>query len=199
MNLLFLCIFILSTLLLLFSSPDTFLVSLVDGASAAGAVCVSLIATYAVWMGLIQVWQDSGVSKKIAKLVRPFVQLLFKTRDEKTLEMLSMNVAVNLLGIGSAATPFGIQAAKLLDGSQFAESDSAMLLTLNATSLQLLPTSIVAMRASMQSVAPADIILPTFLTTLVSTLIGVLLCKLFVKDNEKSKTVFYKSVGAGSR
>lgn len=198
MNLLFLCIFILSTLLLLFSSPDTFLVSLVDGASAAGAVCVSLIATYAVWMGLIQVWQDSGVSKKIAKLVRPFVQLLFKTRDEKTLETLSMNVAVNLLGIGSAATPFGIQAAKLLDGSQFAESDSAMLLTLNATSLQLLPTSIVAMRASMQSVAPADIILPTFLTTLVSTLIGVLLCKLFVKDNEKSKTVFYKSVGAGS-
>ena len=199
MNLLFLCIFILSTLLLLFSSPDTFLVSLVDGASAAGAVCVSLIATYAVWMGLIQVWQDSGVSKKIAKLVRPFVQLLFETRDEKTLETLSMNVAVNLLGIGSAATPFGIQAAKLLDGSQFAESDSAMLLTLNATSLQLLPTSIVAMRASMQSVAPADIILPTFLTTLVSTLIGVLLCKLFVKDNEKSKTVFYKSVGAGSR
>lgn len=198
MNLLFLSIFVASTLLLLFSAPDTFLTALVDGSTAAGAVCVSLVATYAVWMGLIQVWEDSGVSQKIAKCVRPLVKLLFKTKDEKTLQAICMNVAVNMLGIGSAATPYGIQAAKLLDGSATAESDSAMLLVLNATSLQLLPTSIVAMRASMQSAAPADIILPTFLTTLVSTLVGVLLTKIFIKDSHREfSPIFAKSGGQG--
>jgi spore maturation protein A len=141
------------------------------------------VATYAVWMGVIQVWEDSGVSKMIAKCIKPLVKKLFKTKDEETLKAICMNTAVNLLGIGGAATPYGIKAARLLDGSKTAESDSAMLLVLNATSLQLLPTSIVSMRAAMQSAAPADIILPTFLTTLVSTLVGVILTRLFIKEN----------------
>lgn len=200
MNFLFLSIFVVSTLLLLFSSPDTFLTALVDGSTAAGAVCVSLVATYALWMGLIQVWEDSGVSEKIARLVKPLVKKLFKTRDEKTLQAICMNTAVNMLGIGGAATPYGIKTAKLLDGTPSAEYDSAMLLVLNATSLQILPTSIVAMRASMQSAAPADIILPTFLTTLVSTLVGVLLTKLFIRSPRKKASPFFcKSKGAGLR
>ena len=197
MNFLFLCIFGVSTLLLLFSSPDTFLTALVDGSTAAGAVCISLVATYAVWMGLIQVWEDSGVSEKIAKLVKPLVKKIFKTRDEETLEAICMNVAVNMLGIGSAATPYGIKAAKLLDKTCTAEYDSAMLLVLNATSLQILPTSIVAMRASMQSVAPADIILPAFLTTLVSTLVGVFCVCFFVRDKRQNPPFLIKTRGQG--
>ena len=197
MNFLFLCIFGVSTLLLLFSSPDTFLTALVDGSTAAGAVCISLVATYAIWMGLIQVWEDSGVSEKIAKLVKPLVKKIFKTRDEETLEAICMNVAVNMLGIGSAATPYGIKAAKLLDKTRTAEYDSAMLLVLNATSLQLLPTSIVAMRASMQSVAPADIILPAFLTTLASTLVGVFCVCFFVRDKRQNPPFLEKTRGQG--
>ena len=187
MNLLFSIIFLSATALLLFTSPQTFLSALVEGASSAGTVCLALVATYAVWMGLIQVWEDSGVSKKIAKLIRPAVKKLFKTRDEKTLENICMNVSVNLLGIGGAATPYGIKTAQLLNDSPTAEYDSAMLLVLNATSLQLLPTSIVAMRTAMQSAAPADIILPTFLTTLVSTLLGILLVKVFLKEKRLQK------------
>ena len=198
MNFLFLCIFVVSTLLLLFSSPDTVLTALLEGSSAAGAVCVSLVATYALWMGLIQVWEDSGVSQKIAKWIQPAVKKLFLTRDEQTLQAVCMNVAVNMLGIGGAATPYGIQAAKLLDGTKTAERDSAILLTLNATSLQVLPTSIVAMRAAMQSVAPADIILPAFLTSLVSSLVGIILTKLFIKEESGVRAAFFaKARGQG--
>ena len=198
MNLLFSIIFLSATALLLFTSPQTFLSALVEGASSAGTVCLALVATYAVWMGLIQVWEDSGVSKKIAKLIRPAVKKLFKTRDEKTLENICMNVSVNLLGIGGAATPYGIKTAQLLNDTPSAEYDSAMLLVLNATSLQLLPTSIVAMRTAMQSVSPADIILPTFLTTLVSTLLGILLVKVFLKEKLPQKRPFsVKARGQG--
>jgi spore maturation protein A len=198
MNFLFLSIFVLSSLLLLFSSPDSILTALIDGSTAAGAVCVSLVATYAVWMGLIQVWEDSGVSKMIAKCIKPLVKKLFRTKDEETLKAICMNTAVNLLGIGGAATPYGIKAARLLDGSMTAERDSATLLVLNATSLQLLPTSIVSMRSAMQSAAPADIILPTFLTTLVSTLVGVVLTRLFIKENNgRILGNFSKSRGQG--
>ncbi len=194
MNLLFSLIFLSATVFLLFSSPQTFLSALVEGASAASSVCIALVSTYAVWMGLIQVWEDSGVSQKIAKLIRPIVKKLFKTRDEKTLENICMNVSVNLLGIGGAATPYGIKTAQLLNDTPSAEYDSAMLLVLNATSLQALPTSIVAMRTAMQSASPADIILPTFLTTLVSTLLGITFVKLFLREKSSQKRRFFLKI-----
>ena len=150
-------------------------------------MCVSLVATYAVWMGLIQVWQDSGVTKAVSKLVKPIAKKLFKTDDNEALEAISMNLSVNLLGISGAATPYGIKAAQRLDKTENAEYASAMLFVLNATSLQLLPTSIVAVRVALKSGAPTDIILPTIFATLLSTLLGVLLTKLFIKPSSARK------------
>ena len=84
-----------------------------------------------------------------------------------------MNMSVNLLGISGAATPYGIKAAKLLDASPHAEYSSAMLFVINATSIQLIPTSIIGIRTALGSVAPADILLPTIFTTAFSTLFAV--------------------------
>ena len=187
MNLLFGIVFTVSTFLLLCTAPEQFLSSLLDGASKGATMCVSLVATYAVWMGLIQVWQDSGVTKAVSKLVKPIAKKLFKTNDNEALEAISMNLSVNLLGISGAATPYGIKAANLLDKTENAEYASAMLFVLNATSLQLLPTSIVAVRVALKSGAPTDIILPTIFATMLSTLLGVLLTKLFIKPSSARK------------
>ena len=175
MNALFFAVFTICTLSLLLFSPEKFLPAMLDGAGKAATLCVSLIATYSVWMGLMRLWEDSGVARGVSRLIKPVAKRLLKTDDEAALSAVSMNVSVNLLGISGAATPYGIKAAQLLDKTDNAEYASAMFFVLNATSLQILPSSLVAVRVAMHSVNPTDIILPTLITTVFSTVLGVLL------------------------
>lgn len=188
MNALFSLLFAICTLLLLCISPESFLPALLEGAGKGAAVCVSLVATYSVWLGLMQVWEDSGVTRAVSRLVKPLAKRLFKTDDEEALKAVSMNMSVNLLGISGAATPYGVKAANLLDKTKNAEYSSAMLFVLNATSLQLIPTSIIAVRVALKSANPTDIVIPTILATLLSTILGIILTKLFIKDEKARDT-----------
>jgi spore maturation protein A len=208
MNTLFSVIFIIATFLLLFLSPATFLEALLDGAGKSATLCLSLIATYAVWMGLMRLWEDSGVTRGISKLLKPFAKKLLKTKDEEALQNACMNFSVNLLGISGAATPYGIKAAQLLDKTEHAEYSSAMLFVLNATSLQVFPTSMIGVRVAMHSLAPNDIVLPTLLATLFSTALGVFLVWAFLRPKIKRRqrvhaptisTKTEKRKGAGAR
>ena len=187
MNVLFGLIFLVCTFLLLCTSPDGFLSAMLDGAGKAATLCLSLVATYAVWMGLMKVWEDSGVARGVSRLLKPAARKLLKTNDEEALSAVCMNLSVNMLGISGAATPYGIKAANLLDKTENAEYSSAMLFVLNATSLQILPSSLVAVRVALHSNAPTDIILPTLFSTLFSTVLGVLLVMLFVPSKKKGK------------
>ena len=181
MNTLFTLVFLACAFLLLCTSPDTFLAALLEGAGKGATVCLSLVAPYSVWLGLMRVWEDSGLARGISKLLKPLSKRLFKTEDEEALQAISMNLSVNLLGISGAATPYGIQAANLLDKTENAEYSSAMLFVLNATSIQLIPTAIIGVRVALHSANPTDVIVPTFLATLLSTVLGVCLTKAFIK------------------
>jgi spore maturation protein A len=196
MNILFSLLFLLCTFLLLCVSPDTFLPSILDGASRGASVSVALIANYSIWMGLMRIWEDSGVARSASKLLRPLVKRVFKTDHEEALQTISMNLSVNLLGISGAATPYGIRSAKLLDQTENAEYASAMLFVLNATSLQIIPTSIVSVRVGMLSANPYDIILPTIFASLLSTIVGVTLTRLFIRPKTEAKqpSFFFKKV-----
>ena len=189
MNLIFALVFLLCTLLLLITNPDGFLSATLDGMAKAGALCVSLLSTYALWMGLMQVWEDCGLAKGVSKLLKPLVKRILKTDDQEALAAATMNISVNLLGISGAATPYGIKAAKLLDKTENAEYSSAMLFVLNATSLQLLPSSLVAVRVAMHSNSPADILLPIFLSTLFSTALGVALTALCIRSKKENRAL----------
>ena len=199
MNIIFTVIFILSTFGLLLFSPQAFLETMLDGASKSASTCIALLSSYAVWLGLMRVWEDSGLARGFSKFLRPVSKKLFQTDDEAALDAICMNLSVNLLGISGAATPYGIQAANLLDKSKNAEYSSAMLFVLNATSLQLFPASMIAVRVSMQSVAPNAILLPTLFTTIFSTLLGAVLVKLCIRpENQnfptKKHTPFFKKL-----
>ena len=194
MNVLFAIVFSISTFLLLCIAPDQFLTALLDGASKGASVCVSLVATYAVWLGLMRVWEDSGVARGVSRCVKPLARRLFQTDDEATLQAISMNLSVNVLGISGAATPYGMQAAKLLDQSPNAEYASAMLFVLNATSLQLIPTSILSLRVALHSAAPYDVLFPTLFATTFSTVLAVLLTRAFLHPK---KALLLKKQGAG--
>jgi spore maturation protein A len=200
MNILFSGVLLLCSIIILIQSPENFLAALLDGGSRAATLCVSLIATYSVWMGLIKVWEDSGVTHGVSKLLRPLAKKLFKTNDQAALDAVCMNLSVNLLGVSGAATPYGVKAAQLLDRSENAEYASAMFFVLNATSLQLLPTSLIAVRVSMHSLSPADIVFPTLLTTLFSTLLGGFLTWLLLRPKKREKLCgFLQTQGAGTR
>ena len=180
MNILFAFLFAVCGVCILFRSPDLFLSTLLEGGGKAATTCLALLSSYAVWMGLIRIWEDCGIANKVACFLKPAARKLFMTDDDETLTAVSMNLSVNLLGISGAATPYGIEAARLLDKTEHAEYASAMFFVLNATSLQILPASMIALRTSMQSSNPTDILLPTLLTTILSTLLGVGLTALFL-------------------
>lgn len=203
MNVIFCFLFILSAAFL-FHEPTALLSALLDGATDGAALCVALLASYAVWSGVTQLWEDSGLTRGVSKLLKPLSKRLFLVDDEETLGAIGLNLSANLLGVGGVATPYGIKAANLLDKSNRPEYASAMLFVLNASSLQLLPVSVVTLRLATGSASPADIILPTLLTTAFSTLLSVALVKLFVRpDGEKSRAkkprLKLKTQGAGSR
>ncbi len=187
MNTLFTLVFLVCCFILLCRNPDGFLAAMIEGGGKAASTCFALIATYSVWMGLMRVWEDSGVARGVAKLLKPLAKKILKTEDEEALKNASMNLSVNLLGIGGAATPYGVATAQLLDKTENAEYSSAMFFVLNATSLQILPASMVAVRAAIHSANPTDIILPTLLTTLFSTLVGVLLTGIFIRPSVKNR------------
>ena len=204
MNTLFALIFILADIILLFLSPENFLSALLDGASKSATLCLSLLSTYSVWLGLMKVWEASGVTRGVSRMVKPVAKKLFKTDDEEALDAVCMNLSVNLLGISGAATPYGIRAAQLLDKTEEAEYSSSMLFVLNATSIQLIPTSIIGIRVALNSAAPTDIILPTLITTVFSTLLGVVLTRLLIppkaakrKKRAHAGVKILKTKGAG--
>ena len=191
----------LCSVCLLFLNPEGFLTALLDGTSKSATLCIALLASYTVWLGLMQVWEDSGVTRGISKLIKPVTKRLFKTEDEEALTCISMNISANMLGIGGAATPYGIRAAQALDKTKNAEFSSCMLFIVNATSMQLIPTSVIGIRAALGSGSPSDILLPTLLATALSTGIGILLAFLLLRDKKHPTRVQNKEKrkGAGSR
>ena len=186
----------LTTLCLLFLSPADFLPSLLEGASKSATLCLSLLSTYAVWLGLMRLWEDSGLSRRFSKRLRPCLSRVFHTKNQACLDAVCMNVSVNMLGISGAGTPYGITASKLLGQERDADFPLTLFFVLNATSLQIIPTSIIGIRTALGSANPTAIVLPTFLSSLFSTLLGVALTYLsFGILGVKKKGIFKKRAG----
>lgn len=175
---------------LLWSNPSSVLNSMIDASGEAFSLCIELCAVYAVWLGVLELVEASGLSKKLAKLLHPLIKKLFKIDDKETEKMIALNMSANILGLGNAATPMGINAIKRLDdGSGVATNAMIMLIVLNATSLQLLPSTVIGLRSSAGSTSPSDIILPTIIATFCTCLLGICLVKLcnHIRDKLKRK------------
>ena len=175
---------------LLWSNPSSVLNSMIDSSGEAFSLCIELCAVYAVWLGVLELVEASGLSEKLAKLLHPLIKKLFKIDDKETEKMIALNMSANILGLGNAATPMGINAIKRLDdGSGVATNAMIMLIVLNATSLQLLPSSVIGLRSSAGSTSPSDIILPTIIATFCTCLLGICLVKLcnHIRDKLKRK------------
>lgn len=178
----------LSLCFLIYSDPAGVLDAMIDASSEALKLSIELCAIYAVWLGILELVDASGLSEKLAKLLRPIIKKLFKISDPEAEKMIALNISANMLGLGNASTPMGISAMKRLDdGSGIATHAVIMLIVLNSTSIQLLPSTVIGLRASAGSLAPADIILPTLISTVCTCVLGICLVKLFGKVHKKIK------------
>lgn len=147
-----------------------------DGAAQAVTLVVGLVGMLCFWQGMMAVMRACGVAGALARLLRrPVGRLMKKTRDDPhAMEAVCANISANLLGLSNAATPFGIEAAKSLsDGSGIANNDLCMLVVINSASLQLIPSTVAALRASLGSATPYDILPAVWVTTLVSQIVGI--------------------------
>ncbi len=185
MNGIFLVIFLLCAGYFLIFNPEGFLSALLSGGQKAATLCLSLTVIYCVWMGLLEVMQESGLNAKISRLLRPLVKKIFQTQDEEAVEYISLNLSANMLGISGAATPFGIRAAERLTGMPSCNYNHGMLFVLNATSVQILPTTVVALFLSYGASNAYSIILPSLLATAVSTIVGVTLVKILLRREKE--------------
>lgn len=183
MNVIFGIVLILSTFLLIFTNPDAVLSAMLSGGEKALTLSLKMVVIYAVWLGVFQLMENSGLSKKFARLFKPVNKFLFGNVPEKAGDFMALNVSANLLGMSGATTPMGIKSIQELEKYPNTNYAITMFFVINATSIQLIPSSVMALRTSLGSTSPADIILPTILATLLSTIIGVLLVKIFVKKD----------------
>ena len=167
---------------MLFVRPEEVIAAALAGAENAVSLSIKMLAVYALWLGVLGVMQKNGVARFVSRLFRPLTKKLFKGEKEETHDLISQNLAANFLGMGGAATPLGIRATALMQGEKREASDNAVLfIVLNACGVQLIPGTIIALRASAGSASPSDVFLPTVICTLVTASIGVTLCFLFRK------------------
>lgn len=177
MNVVFAFILTVCVSLLLFRDPNATLGGMLTGVSSAIAMSVGLVAVYAVWLSVLNVMEKVGLNRAIGKALKPLTKRLFPSENDETRETISLNMSANLLGMGGAATPLGIKAINSMAGDSEKTSDSiALFVVINCTSIQLIPTTIIGLRAAAGSASVSDIILPSLIATAVSTIVGVGLC-----------------------
>ena len=151
-----------------------------DGCGKAVAFTMHLCAGYMFFCGLMEVVRALKAERLIQRAVQPFLRRLMPNlKAEKAMTSVTMNLAMNMLGLGNAATPMGLEAMRQMDAERVlhpeVRHDMYMLLILNATSLQLLPTTVLTMRIAAGSANANAILLPTLLCTAVSTIVGAAL------------------------
>ena len=137
--------------------------ALFEGAQSALTLCLSLAGVLCLWSGLIRLMDASGLSQALCRLFQPLLRRLFPDawRDSETAACLSGNFVANLLGLGNAATPLGVKAVqRMAQGSKAGTASNEMcrLIVLNTASIQLLPTTVCAIRSTLGAAAPLDLL-----------------------------------------
>lgn len=163
----------------------------IEQAKEATNLTLILMGTMGVWLGFMKIAEASGLIQIFTKKLKPFLYWLFPEvpKKHKSLDSIAMNLIANFLGLGSAATPFGLKAMEDLQeinkNKEVASNSMIMFLVINISSVQLLPISIIAYRVKFGSVNPAEIVGPAILATMVSTFVGIIVTKWYERSSRK--------------
>ena len=155
---------------------------ILDGANNAVNTCLKLLGTMALWNGLAQIASDSGLDKKAGRLLSPLLKRIFPSHwDTPAGGAISANVVANLLGLGNAATPLGIEAMRRMSHGNEPDNETVRFVVINTASLTLIPTTVAALRSAAGSKAPFSILIPVWLTGITALIFGLAAEKILSK------------------
>ncbi len=176
-----------------------------DSAGEAVSLCITMAGIMALWMGLMEIAEKTGIIEGMTKRIQPFLSFLFPAipKDHVARQHIATNFIANILGLGWACTPAGLKAMEALSdlerergnieyieekGKRHASDEMCTFLVMNISSLQLIPINMIAYRSQYGSANPTAILAPAILATLISTLFAILFCKVSCGIKKKSGT-----------
>ena len=170
---------------LILSNQSQLASAAMEGAAQAVQLGISMAGALCLWMGVMEVMDRAGLAGKLAKLFQPLLGRLYPdfAGDKGIMDTIAANVSANLLGLGNAATPLGLEAARRMSRrSPGIASDSlCMLVVCNTASIQLIPTTVAAVRMAAGCETPFDILPAVWVTSLLSVTVGITTAKIFSK------------------
>lgn len=156
-----------------------------EGASDAVSLTISLIGTMCLWNGIMRVASASGLIERFSKIMAPLLKFLFPDayRKNNGLGEIAVSISANIFGIGNAATPLAIKAMERLqqnnDNKTVASNDMVMFTVLGTASLDLFPTTLIALRQTAGSANAVEVVVPIWICSFVTAALGVILVKIF--------------------
>ena len=165
--------------------------SVMSGATSAVQLIFSITGIICFWSGMMEIADKIGITFFLSKMFSPVLSKLFKNvpKDSFAMRFISLNISANLLGLGNAATPFGLSAMKELKAinhnKNSASDDMLLFVVLNTASLQLIPTTLCAYRSNYGSASPFEIIPAVWLSSVAALVVGITVAKLFSEPRGK--------------
>lgn len=172
--------------------------SIFESAASAVELCITFFGSICLWNGIMKIAQETTFTEKLTNLLKPLINFLFpeSKENEKVKKEISMNMIANILGLGNAATPLGLKVMKTLQKENkqkdTVSNSMAMFIVINTASLQLIPTTVIAIRTSLNSSNPTQIIFPVWGATIAAFLTVVIVTKLFIAIDKNKKIVIKK-------
>mgnify|MGYP001623914707 CR=1 FL=1 len=167
--------------------------SIFESIESAVNLSITMLGTMCLWSGIINIASNTSIIQKINKILKPIIRFLFPEIKEniKAQNEISMNMVANILGLGNAATPLGLKAMESLQkenrNKKELSNSMIMLIVLNTASIQIIPTTIIAIRSSLQSANPTSIIFPVWIATICAATAGILVTKILIKYSNKGE------------
>lgn len=148
---------------------------------------ITLLGTMCLWNGLMEIAANTKLINRLTKIMKPLVNFLFKENkdDKKIHKEISMNIVANMLGLGNAATPLGLKAMQSMQeknqNKEKLTNDMATFIILNTASIQIIPTTVIAIRMSLGSIQPTKIIFAVWVSTICAAIVGITVTKICIK------------------
>lgn len=161
--------------------------SIFESTSSAIELCLTLVGTMCLWCGMIKIVMQTSAVDKLIKILKPILRKLFLdiNEEDEAHKEISMNIIANLLGLGNAATPLGLKAMKSLQqinkNKHELSNSMAIFIVLNTASIQLIPTTVIAIRTTLGSKNPTEMLIPIWIATAIAAVSAILSAKLFIK------------------
>lgn len=181
------------TYVILFGNVEELNTVIFSSITDAVDMSIMFLGTMCFWNGIMQIANKTTILKRLTKLIMPLLKILFPKikKDSMLYEEISMNMVANILGMGNAATPIGLKAMTTMqkqnEDKNTLSDEMAIFIVLNTASIQIIPTTVIALRSSLGSTNPTSIVFPVWVATICAAIAGITVTKICIKLSKIKK------------